>query len=378
MKTTFLHTSDFQIGMRRWWLDAEAEPRFANDRIQAIRRVHDVAVQTNCAFIVVAGDFFDANSLSMQTILRVKEELKRLTMPAIFVAGNHDPLTADSMYGQIEGMSNVIVVRDSEPFEVVPGVEIVAAPLKAKRADSDLVGAAIEPLQPSTNIRVAVGHGQAETRSNEIRPDEISLPLVEQRLEEAAIDYLALGDTHSAQPVGKSGKVWFSGAPEPTDFRNLATGGGEHNAGNALVVTIEKTGAEEATVAVAQHHVGQWIFEEHSWQVNSLEDAQAFVETLEGYQDKRNTAIRYSLQGVVNLETSQYLEYELARLEEVFAALFEHERYMDLQIVPDDGEVNALGLSGFAVRALEELQQRDDDTARNAAKLLLRLGRKQS
>ncbi|AZA11204.1 metallophosphoesterase family protein [Corynebacterium gerontici] len=376
MKTTFLHTSDFQIGMRRWWLDAEAEPRFANDRIQAIRRVHDLALQFGCDFIVVAGDFFDANSLSMQTILRVKEELKRLKIPAVFVAGNHDPLTADSMYGEIEGMDNVVVARDNTPFEVVPGVEVVAAPLKVKRADSDLVAAAIEGLEPSATIRIAVGHGQAESRSNDIRPDEISLSLVEQRICEGAIDFLALGDTHSAQPVGSSGKVWFSGSPEATDFRNLQTGGGENNSGNALVVAIEKTGAEEASVSVSEHQVGQWTFEEHTSLVNSLEDAKAFVETLERYPDKRNTAIRYSLQGVVNLETSQYLEDELTRLEEVFAALYEHERFMDMQVVPDDGEVNNLGLSGFAVRALEELHQREDDTARNAAKLLLRLGRK--
>ena len=378
MKTRFLHTSDFQIGMSRWRLGEEASPRFALDRILAIRRVHDLAKAQGCEFMVVAGDFFDANSLSLQTINRVKAELEKLSIPTVFVAGNHDPLTADSMYSHIEAIEHVIVARDNTPFEVVPGVEIVAAPYMAKSSDRDLVAEAIEPLEPTGNIRIAVGHGQAESRSNEIRLDQISLDLVEQNIAQGVIDYLALGDTHSAQPVGSSGKVWFSGSPEPTDYHVLHTNGGENNSGNALVVEVEKHGEDEAEVAVATHRVGTWIFHDIHQSVNSFEDAEAFINQLEQYEDKYNTAIRYSLEGVVDLRTSQFLEERLHTLENTFACLYSHERTMDLIVQPQEGEIENLGLSGFAREALKELQERDDETARDAAKLLLRLGRNAS
>ena len=41
---TFLHSSDLQIGMTRWFLSAEAQARFDDDRIRSIERMGEVAV----------------------------------------------------------------------------------------------------------------------------------------------------------------------------------------------------------------------------------------------------------------------------------------------------------------------------------------------
>lgn len=59
----FLHSSDLQIGMTRWFLSAEAQARFDDDRIRSIERMGEVAVAHGCRFIVVAGDVFEHNSL---------------------------------------------------------------------------------------------------------------------------------------------------------------------------------------------------------------------------------------------------------------------------------------------------------------------------
>ena len=44
--TTFIHTSDFQLGMTRWFLKREAQARFNEDREAAIVRLGELAEET--------------------------------------------------------------------------------------------------------------------------------------------------------------------------------------------------------------------------------------------------------------------------------------------------------------------------------------------
>ena len=66
MRVKFLHSSDFQIGMKRWFLTDtdDAQPRFDAARKQAITALGDVAVAHDCEFVVVAGDIFEHNAVS--------------------------------------------------------------------------------------------------------------------------------------------------------------------------------------------------------------------------------------------------------------------------------------------------------------------------
>ncbi|AIT88863.1 metallophosphoesterase family protein [Corynebacterium ulcerans] len=372
MTVTFLHTSDLQIGMIRWFLDSDAQARFDDARINAITRLGAIAEEMNCEFIVMSGDVFEHNSLEKKTSGRALEALKKLPVPVYLLSGNHDPLVADSLFYQAENMENVHVLSDSSPVEVRRGVEIVGAPLTTKRATYDVLGGALGALTPTDAIRIAVGHGQTEARTNDIVPDLINLDLAESKLADASVDYIALGDTHSTQAVGETGRMWYSGAPETTDFYEVATGGGETDSGNVLVVTAGKGTAE-----VAKIPCGAWIFEALTVSINSQEEAEAFISTLETYPDKSTTVIKYALQGTVSLATMKYLEQEIARLQPIFAALYERPRLMDFHVEPSEEELSDLGLYGFAKTTLEELAAADNQTARDAVNLLFRLSKEQ-
>lgn len=371
----FLHTSDWQIGMTRWFLSGEAQSRFDAARLAAIRKLGEIAVEQECAFIVVAGDVFESNSLNKQTTGRVREELAKLPVPVYLLPGNHDPLTPDSIFFSSAVAEGVHVVADSAPIQVADGVELVGAPLTSKHTFEDPVRAALEGLEPTTGvIRIAVGHGQVLSRGSDPAPDIIDLEFVEECLERGVISYLALGDTHSAAPVGSSGKVWFSGSPEVTDYLELGTGGGENNSGNALVVTVSAAG----DVDVSQVKVGTWRFEAMTRDINSWDDAVAFIRELESYDNKSEVAIKYALRGSVDLKTMRYLETELDRLEPVFAALYERERLMDLQLDPGEEDLAAMKLSGYqgeALRELLDLSQAgpDQQAASDALRLMFRL-----
>lgn len=372
MTVTFLHTSDLQIGMIRWFLDPDAQARFDDARINAITRLGAIAEDTNCEFIVMSGDVFEHNSLEKKTSGRALEALKKLPVPVYLLSGNHDPLVADSLFYQAENIENVHVLSDSKPVEVRRGVEIVGAPLKTKRATYDILGAALEALDPSDAIRIAVGHGQTEARTHEIIPDLINLDLAERKLADASVDYIALGDTHSTQSVGETGRMWYSGAPETTDFYEVATGGGEADSGNVLVVTVGKGTAE-----VTKIPCGSWVFEALTVPINSQEEAEAFISTLEAYPDKSTTVVKYALQGTVSLATMKYVEQEVSRLQPIFAALYERPRLMDFHVDPSEEELSDLGLYGFAKTTLEELAATDSQSARDAVNLLFRLSKEQ-
>lgn len=371
---TFIHTSDFQLGMTRWFLSPSAQSRFDDDREEAVARLGELASETGAEFIVVAGDVFEHNSLNTSTLLRAKEVLKNLPVPVYLLPGNHDPLVADSIFFN-SFADNVHVIADSEPIEVRSGVEIVGAPYLSKRANYDLVRRALEPLEPLDRAsgavaRIAVGHGQVESRAGEAEEsdaDTIDLTFVEDCLDRGVIDYLALGDTHSTASLGRTGKVWFSGSPETTAFDDR-----ERDSGNALVVRVEGE-----AVDVEKRSVGRWAFRALDADVNSMDDVERFLAELEEMPGKTRTAVKYSLRGTLGLSAQARLEQGLANLEEVFASLKPRERTMDLHLAPSEDELSELSLSGYAADALSELlEDLENPTARDAANLLFRLSAK--
>lgn len=380
-RTTFIHTSDLQLGMTRWFLPTEAQARFDDARLRAISRIGDLATERGAEFIVVAGDVFEHNSLERTTLGRALEALRKLPVPVYLLPGNHDPLVADSIFHRTEGIEGVHVIADSAPIQVRPGVQIVGAPLLTKHASEDLCGKAIRDLEPTGDIRILVGHGQAEGFGTEDTQALIDVSALDAAVQRGVIDYVALGDTHSAAPLTDSQRVWFSGSPEVTDYHDLTPGakGGEADSGNALVVTVEKDSLR-AHVNVEKVRVGAWTFEALYAEVNGREDVEAFITRLSEYPEKDRTVIKYALQGTLGLENTQYLQQKLDELESVFASLYERKSGMSLHLEPSEEELEELPLTGFAREAMRELVRVSADqqsgrqrSAQDAVNLLFRL-----
>lgn len=378
---TFIHTSDLQIGMTRKFLPPEAQSRFDDARLRAIEAVGRLAVERDAEFIVVAGDVFEHNSLEPTTLGRALEVLRALPVPVYLLPGNHDPLVADSIFRRAEGIEGVHVLTDSRPVTVREGVEIAGAPLKTKHAAKDLCARAIADLEPTDAVRILVGHGPVEEFGEADRASLIDVPLLDAAIDRGVIDYVALGDTHSTRELSSSGKVWYSGSPETTDFHDLRPGvaGGETDSGNALVVSVDKHTAP-ARVEVTPCPVGAWVFEELAWEVSGAEDVDAVLEQLTAYPNKERTVVRYSLTGTLGLDDTRRLEQGIADLEPIFGALYPHERYMNLHLEPGEEELENLPLSGYARDAMRELVDAvsgtdPDPAARDAVNLLFRLSK---
>jgi DNA repair exonuclease SbcCD nuclease subunit len=369
----FLHTSDWQLGMGRYFLSPEAQARFTGARVDAIRTICRIAVERGCQFIVVAGDVFESNHLDRQVAVRALEAMRASTVPIYLLPGNHDPLDASSIYRSPTFVTNCppnVVVLDGPIVEAVAGVDLVPAPWITKRPTADPLTAAYTLDANPSRLRIVVGHGSMDYMPRgEKDPPPISLSAVEQLIERGAAHYVALGDRHSRTAVGASGRIHYSSAPEPTDFD-------ETDPGHALVVDLRPGAVDVQTV-----DVGTWRFERRAFQLAGESTVNVLREWLAAMSQKDRTVVRVALQGTLTLDCRAALEEALAQATDAFASCELDGNIDDLLVLDEDEAFDSLRLAGFAATTLEELLatvRADSDsaaTARDALVLLYRLAR---
>jgi DNA repair exonuclease SbcCD nuclease subunit len=374
----FLHTSDWQLGMTRHFLGAVDQATFSQSRLDAIVRTAEVARERACAFVVVAGDVFETNQPDRRTIGRAFDALRAFDVPVYLLPGNHDPHDPGSVYRSdafVAGCpTNVEVLTDREPRVPVTGVQVVGAPWASKRPLTDLVAETCAAQPADGSVRVVVGHGAADSVSGDFeQPGTVRVAEVEAAIAEGRVAYVALGDRHSTLSVGQTGRIWYSGAPEPTSYR-------EDDAGNALVVDLAADpGVGVAGVVVEPVTVGTWRFVEVVRSIDGDADLDALFADLDALPDRGRTIVKVKVDGTLSLQQAARLEAGLEAREEVFGALEHPERHRDITIVPDAADLEALPVTGYAAVARDRLRERaqaggdDGDRATDALALLVRL-----
>lgn len=368
----FLHSADWQLGMTRRFLDAEAQPRFTAARTEVVAAIGARAVAEGCRFVVVCGDVFETNHVDRQVVGRALDAMAATPEVTFYLLpGNHDPLDPSSVFRSptfVERRpANVVVLDGPGPHPVAPGVELVAAPWTTKRPVEDLVSAAIAALPADGTVRIVAGHGAVSTLSpDRDDPSVIDVGRVEAAIEEGRVHYVALGDRHSTTAVGTSGRIHYSGAPEPTAFV-------EDDPGNVLLVELSA-----GAVAVARRRVGTWTFASHYAHLTGAAGIASLEQFLDGLPDKGRTIVQLTLEGQLTLTHKAQLDAVLARQGDLFAALTTWDKKSDLVVLPDDGDLATLELSGFAQDAVADLREQaagphHPTAAQDALGLLFRL-----
>ncbi len=370
----FIHSADWQIGMSRHFLSPEAQSRYSEARLEAIRRIAELAARESCDFAVVAGDVFESNQLDRQVVARALDALAAFEVPVFLLPGNHDPLLSagslwDSQSFLARCPANVVVLRDDRPL-AVPGcpAEVVGALWRTKRPVEDLVARALSALEPARTVRVLVGHGSIDEQSPDPgNPALINLRSAEQAIADGRVHYVALGDRHSVTEVGSTGRIWYSGTPLVTDYDEV-----EPN--RALLVSLSPEGC-----AVERLDVGDWAFRRQRFELSGLDDVEEVGRWLEELPDKRRCVVKASFVGTVSLAARLRLDKVLDEHRDLLAALEVSDRRTDLAVLPSDEEIGDLGLGGFVAATLEELkdlagaQDEGAATAQDALALLFRL-----
>src|SRR5262249_35782367 len=94
----FVHTADWQLGMTRYFLNGEAQPRYSAARRDAVAGLGGLTEEVGAEFVVVAGDVFEHNQLTPRVVSQSLEAMRAIGVPVYLLPGNHDPLDASSVY----------------------------------------------------------------------------------------------------------------------------------------------------------------------------------------------------------------------------------------------------------------------------------------
>ncbi len=358
----FLHTADWQIGRQYGQFPADDAVPLAQARLAAVDTLARLATEHRVDAVLVAGDVFDAQTVSDRTIRQLFNALAAFSGPWVMIPGNHDAALAESVWTRAARLgvlpANLHLAQRPEVFAFPQlGFSALMAPLAQRHTYNDLTawfdGACTAPGQ----MRIGLAHGSVQgilaqdiDSANPIAPD---------RAVRARLDYLALGDWHGCRQI--DARTWYSGTPEPDRFKG-------NEPGFALLVEIDAPGCEPRVMPLATGRF-RWQSWEHVLAVDS--DVEAVVRRLGAAlaDDVLSLAVRgdIDLAGLQRLRTA--LGVAQARSRCVLADL------AALRLMPTHADIAALQADGYLGEVITDLRDRqggpaDDASAAVAAQAL--------
>jgi DNA repair exonuclease SbcCD nuclease subunit len=367
----FLHTSDWQLGMTRRFLSEDSQARYTQARFDAIRAIGRIAKEKECQFMLVCGDSFESNQVDRKTVARAIEAFKEVAVPSYLLPGNHDPLNAASVYHSstfIEKKpAHLHIIENTKPIKVSEDCELVGAPWLSKRPNGNPIVDLLNTLPPTGTVkRICIGHGIIDLFSPEKEAENvIAVAKLEAAISEGRVHFVALGDRHSLTKVGSSERIWYSGTPESTDFR-------ENHSGFCSVVSIDGD-----RVSTEEVKIGHWNFIEELVDLNTEADIESLRKSLEDIPNRERSIVKLELKGSITLSLYGVLQNILLAAKEVLAGSVINED--NILVIPNDMDFTTLGLSGFADTTVQRLREMisqggpQSAVSRNAFMLLLRL-----
>jgi DNA repair exonuclease SbcCD nuclease subunit len=357
----FLHTADWQMGRAFTRFETEDGAALVEARFEAIETLARLANEHQCDAVLVAGDVFDAQTVSERTIRRVFNATKGFTGPWVMLPGNHDAALAESVWtrarrlGAVPG--NVHLALQPGVIDLEPqNLSILCAPLTQRHTYGDLTEPFSGCESPAGFPRIGLAHGSVQGLLSE--DIDSTNPIAPDRAEAGRLDYLALGDWHGTRQINK--RTWYSGTPEPERFRN-------NDAGHALVVEISGPGA---TPTVTRIPTGRYQWYQWRETLTVQSDLEQLLERLHTLPESAVVDLR--LEGSVTLAGEETLLQALSIAEAKFRSL-RCER-SGLQLAPTDEDIAALKADGYVGEVIGNLRERQedaqDDTARDALAIL--------
>lgn len=377
----FIHTADWQIGKPFAGIsDPHKRSLVQQARIDVIKRIGVVAADTGVEFVLVAGDLFDSPSADRATVSAACSAIGQMKVPVIVIPGNHDNGGPGSVWEQeffrrerTALAPNMMILLDATPCYLESAV-ILPCPLMRRAIVGDPTDWLRSPdayaCLSGNKPRIVLAHGSTQTFSG--RWDDEGeggslLNLIDlERIPDAEIDYVALGDWHGTKQVGP--KAWYAGTPESDRFPK----GSDNDPGNILIVEARRGGDPAVTKACTGNL--NWL--DLSFDLaddKALSALQSRLMSVLG-QRANEDLVRLSLTGAIGIEEADHLDRILESLEARLLRLKLIDRTF---IAPTEDEIQALTRCGAdpliaRVAALLVDQAARDDEEAAVARVALR------
>ena len=218
-------------------------------RLNVISKIADLAVQHDAFHVVVAGDVWDQQLPAEQTIRQPLDIMGGASQVTWWLLpGNHDPARENGLWDRIRSMgcpANVKLMLTAEPFEAQDNVFFLPAPWTSKNPGADNTGWMDRAELPSGALRIGVAHGSMTDFGGDAA-QKCTISVFE-RVRDAGLDYLALGDWHGRMAINE--RIHYPGTPETDLFASK-------DPGWVLLVTLPGRGELPSAVPLrtAEHH----------------------------------------------------------------------------------------------------------------------------
>lgn len=340
---TFVHTADWQLG-KPFSRVANEERRVGlrSERIAAVQRIGDVVRAKNAAFVVVAGDLFDSNQPTNETVAATCDAIKSIGVPVYVIPGNHDHAGPGSVWEQSffvaesrERAPNLRVLLDAKPIEE-PGYILLPCPLNRRQSSEDPCSwirdfdFAVLDDRP----RIVIAHGSTLSFKQESDEEDSARQanFIElAKLPMSQLDSIALGDWHGLVEAGD--KAWYSGSHETDRFPKTG-----QTTGHVAVVQADRGGLP--IVKPEQTGRTRWLTHSESFATDAgpaaLKDA---LNQLVGDAERRLSLLKLSLRGSLGLAGHA----ELARILESWqSGLLDLRLDKSVAVAPTSEEIDGL------------------------------------
>lgn len=338
-----LHTADWQIGRLYGSFDPDDAVPLAEARFAVVERLAALAAREQVDAVVVAGDVFDAQTVSARSIRRLFNALEEYPGPWVMIPGNHDPALAESVWTHASRLgalpANLHLALEPRVVELPePRLALLCAPLTQRHTYGDLTEWFDTAVTPTGWLRIGVAHGAVQG----ILAEDIDSanPIAPDRAERARLDYLALGDWHGTKCIND--RTWYGGTPEPDRFK-------ANDAGQALLVTLSHPGAMPVVQPIP---TGQFRWRQLVNELRVASDLQALIEGLG--QAEANDVIDLTVTGLVDLADHARLQQALGATEARVRCL--RQDLSGLRLAPTADDIAALHADGYLGEVIQELR----------------------
>jgi len=375
----FIHSSDLQIGKAFGYFEPGIANILQDARQAVVRTLGEAAVETGATAVLIAGDTFEKQQMTQQTLGRAIENMRSFsTVQWHLMPGNHDHVLESGLWDRLARAqlpANVtlhvrpgavqIAGDDGAPVFLLP------APLRFTSSVDDLTAYMNCDPTPEGAIRIGMAHGSIQGFGSEGDASNYVAPT---RADEAGLAYLAMGDWH--RQIKVNDRCWYSGTPEPDQFKlppNAVTS--LCNGGSALVVEVNSSRMVPTVTPVPTgrhqwHRIERTLTEDS--QIGSLETQLRVLNS-----DLSELVIDLRVAGVLSLSGRKAFEEQIVQ---GVGAAFRAMRFDDsgLALNPTEQDLDEIDRAGFVRVAADRLRLIAADAsngarARTAAQALKRL-----
>lgn len=242
-----LHFADLHLDAPFAWTKPETARLRRRNRRETLTRLLRLAAEEQVDGILCAGDLFEQERVSPDTVEFLRSSFASLPIPVYLAPGNHDWLSPRSPYLQVSWPSNVHLFVDDHltAVELTDGLTLWGA---AHRAPANTPNLFIGFRPDRAGVHLAVAH--ASERS--VLPwqeagKQPHAPFEAADIAAAGLAHAFLGHYHQPRDADR---YTYPGNPDPLEF-------GETGQRGAVLATIGDDGSverERRVVAVSEVH----------------------------------------------------------------------------------------------------------------------------